>query len=174
MAISSERIIGILEENGFTLCRVKGSHHHYKKEKAYLGWSLSRTRRETFRREPSGASNARAVFGSDRSDRAGCMKNPLVKSYKLSYSAILRKTRDSDWGVEFPDVPGCISAGKTKEEALAAAQEALQGHLDLLDELGEPVPQPRPIEESALIRYEEHEILHTGVIEIRPPARIAG
>jgi predicted RNA binding protein YcfA (HicA-like mRNA interferase family) len=32
MAISSERIIGILEENGFTLCRVKGSHHHYKKE----------------------------------------------------------------------------------------------------------------------------------------------
>ena len=27
MAISSERIIGILEENGFTLCRVKESHH---------------------------------------------------------------------------------------------------------------------------------------------------
>ena len=93
---------------------------------------------------------------------------------KVSYPAILRKTPDSDWGVEFPDVPGCISAGKTTEEALAAAQEALQGHLDLLDELGEPVPQPHPVEESALIRYEEHEILHTDVIEIRTPARISG
>ena len=49
---------------------------------------------------------------------------------KVSYPAILRKTPDSDWGVEFPDVPGCISAGKTREEALVAAQEALQGHLE--------------------------------------------
>ena len=32
MAISSVRIIRILKENGFTLCRVKGSHHHYKKD----------------------------------------------------------------------------------------------------------------------------------------------
>ena len=32
MAISSDRIIRILKENGFTLCRVKGSHHHYKRD----------------------------------------------------------------------------------------------------------------------------------------------
>ena len=93
---------------------------------------------------------------------------------KVSYPAILRKTPDSDWGVEFPDVPGCVSAGKTREEALVAAQEALQGHLELLDELGEPVRQPHPVEESALIRYEEHEILHSDMIEIRPSARISG
>lgn len=31
MAVSSKQIISILERHGFTLCRVKGSHHHYKK-----------------------------------------------------------------------------------------------------------------------------------------------
>lgn len=32
MAINSERIIRILKENGFTLRRVMGSHHHFKKD----------------------------------------------------------------------------------------------------------------------------------------------
>ena len=96
-----------------------------------------------------------------------------MNAYKVSYPAILRKTPHSDWGVEFPDVPGCISAGETREEALSAAREALQGHLELLDELGEPVPQPHLVEESVLIRYEANEVLQTELIEIRPPARVS-
>lgn len=31
LVVSSRRIISILEKHGFTLCRVSGSHHHYKK-----------------------------------------------------------------------------------------------------------------------------------------------
>lgn len=64
-----------------------------------------------------------------------------------SYIAFLRQDRDSDIGVDFPDVPGCISAGGTVDEALAMAAEALAGHLALLEERGEPIPTPSPLHE---------------------------
>lgn len=90
------------------------------------------------------------------------------------YLALLRKTPGSDWGVEFPDVPGCISAGPTMAAALAAAREALQGHMETLDDLGEPIPQPHATQQSAFTRYEADEMLRTEMIEVRTPARVAG
>jgi len=62
------------------------------------------------------------------------------------YVAYLRKDADSDFGVEFPDLPGCFSAGTTVEEALAMAEDALAGHLAELIEHGDPVPAPRSLE----------------------------
>jgi len=57
------------------------------------------------------------------------------------------KDKDSDFGVTFPDLPGCFSAGDTIEEALANAQEAAECHIEgfLLD--SEPIPVARTIEE---------------------------
>jgi predicted RNase H-like HicB family nuclease len=34
-----------------------------------------------------------------------------------SYIAVLHKDADSDYGVDFPDFPGCVTAGETLEEA---------------------------------------------------------
>ncbi len=58
-----------------------------------------------------------------------------------AYVALLRKDRRSDFGVEFPDFPGCITAGRTLEEARAMASEALQFHIDGMTEDGEPIPE---------------------------------
>lgn len=66
-----------------------------------------------------------------------------------SYIAYLRKDRDSDFGVEFPDLPGCVSAGHTIEEARAMAAEALAGHVALLQEMGDPVPAPSTMDQLA-------------------------
>ena len=44
-----------------------------------------------------------------------------------TYIALLRKDPDSDFGVDFPDFPGCITAGSTLEETRAMAREALAG-----------------------------------------------
>lgn len=57
-----------------------------------------------------------------------------------SYVAYVRKDEDSDYGVESPDVPGCITAGRTLDEARAMAAEALAGHLAVLAEAGAPGP----------------------------------
>lgn len=41
-----------------------------------------------------------------------------------------------------PDLPGCTSAGATLEEVLAGIGEAISGHLEVLREFGDPIPEP--------------------------------
>jgi len=49
------------------------------------------------------------------------------------------------WGVEVPDIPGCFSAGESLDDAMAMAREAIEGHLELLAEDGEPIPEARSV-----------------------------
>lgn len=63
-----------------------------------------------------------------------------------SYVALIRKAADSDYSVDFPDLPGCVTAGRDLDEALAFAREALAGHLRILTEEGEPRPEPSGLE----------------------------
>jgi predicted RNase H-like HicB family nuclease len=58
------------------------------------------------------------------------------------YVALIRKESRSDYGVEFPDFPGCVTAGSTLDEALAMAEEALEGHVEVMREHSESVPEP--------------------------------
>lgn len=62
------------------------------------------------------------------------------------YIAYLRKDEDSDYGVEFPDLPGCVSAGRSLDEARAMAAEALAGHVAALEAQGDAVPAPSSLE----------------------------
>jgi len=41
---------------------------------------------------------------------------------------------------EVPSLPGCVSQGKTRDEALANAREAISLHEEVLRDRGEPVP----------------------------------
>ncbi|MFH1060695.1 MAG: type II toxin-antitoxin system HicB family antitoxin [Pseudomonadota bacterium] len=58
------------------------------------------------------------------------------------YIALLRKEPDTVYGVDFPDFPGCVSAGENLEEARRNAAEALKLHLAGLLEDGEAIPEP--------------------------------
>jgi predicted RNase H-like HicB family nuclease len=60
----------------------------------------------------------------------------------MDYIAYLHKDRDSDFGVSFPDFPGCVTAGRTLEEARRMAAEALALHIEGMIEDGEVVPEP--------------------------------
>ncbi|MCJ2071648.1 type II toxin-antitoxin system HicB family antitoxin [Methylobacterium sp. J-030] len=53
----------------------------------------------------------------------------------------------SEWGVTFPDVPGCVSTGATFETAAESAREALSGHLAMLTTEGLVPPPPRTLAE---------------------------
>ncbi len=55
------------------------------------------------------------------------------------YIAILCKDADSDFGVEFPDFPGCVTAGSTLDEAGRFAEEALRLHVEGMVEDGIPL-----------------------------------
>lgn len=64
----------------------------------------------------------------------------------MDYLAYLHKDRNSDFGVSFPDFPGCITAGRTLEEAHRMAAEALALHIAGMVEDGETLPKPSPLD----------------------------
>lgn len=81
----------------------------------------------------------------------------------MRYVAFIHKDADSAYGVSFPDLPGCISAGDTLDEATQNAVEALAGHIRWMEADGDSVPQPRTmdeiIEDSSLAEDREGAVL---------------
>jgi predicted RNase H-like HicB family nuclease len=63
-----------------------------------------------------------------------------------TYIALLRKDPDSDFGIDFPDFPGCITAGNTLEETRKMAAEALEFHIEGMLEEGLPIPPPSSLD----------------------------
>jgi predicted RNase H-like HicB family nuclease len=63
------------------------------------------------------------------------------------YIALIHRDAGSDFGVSFPDFPGCVTAGTTLEEARAMAAEALALHVEGMVADGEPVPGPGSMDE---------------------------
>jgi predicted RNase H-like HicB family nuclease len=68
----------------------------------------------------------------------------------MAYIGLIRKEKKSDYGVEFPDFPGCISAAKSLSEAHVMAQEVLNAHIEFMAEDGEVLPEPSSLEEIML------------------------
>ncbi len=64
-----------------------------------------------------------------------------------NYIAIVHKDTNTDFGVSFPDFPGCITAGKSIDEAKDLAQEALILHIQGLFEDGQQLPLPSKLED---------------------------
>jgi predicted RNase H-like HicB family nuclease len=61
------------------------------------------------------------------------------------YPAIIERGRRG-YGVFFPDLPGCTSAGDTVTEAALNAEEALAGHLLVSEEYGEALADPSELD----------------------------
>lgn len=64
----------------------------------------------------------------------------------VHYRALLEPAADGGYGVIFPEVPGCTSGGHTADEAARNAAEILSGHLGLLVEDGDPLPEPASLD----------------------------
>jgi predicted RNase H-like HicB family nuclease len=62
------------------------------------------------------------------------------------FIALIHKDAQSEFGVSFPDLPGCVTAGATLDEARDMAAEALALHLEGLTEDGESIPEPSSLE----------------------------
>jgi len=54
---------------------------------------------------------------------------------------IIYPGEDGYWVAECPSLPGCISQGKTKEEAIANIKEAINGYIAALKEDNLPIPE---------------------------------
>ncbi|MGA2081198.1 MAG: type II toxin-antitoxin system HicB family antitoxin [Holophaga sp.] len=72
-----------------------------------------------------------------------------------NYIAILHKDANSDYGVSFPDFPGCITAGSTLEEAKEMAREALPFHIEGMKADGLAIPDPMSLDDAARHEFAE-------------------
>ena len=58
----------------------------------------------------------------------------------LRYTDLIEKNEDDGYTVTVPSLPGCISEGDTWDEAIANITEAIEGYLEVLDDLHRPIP----------------------------------
>jgi predicted RNase H-like HicB family nuclease len=84
------------------------------------------------------------------------------------FPAIIEKSSDG-YGIFFPDLPGCTSAGATEQEAALNAEEALQAHIELSMEHGEAIPEHSTLDQIVV----DSDVIEAARILVRadPPAR---
>lgn len=58
----------------------------------------------------------------------------------MKFIVVLEPDEDGYIAAECPSLPGCLSQGKTRDEALANIREAISGYLASLRQHGEPLP----------------------------------
>ena len=59
----------------------------------------------------------------------------------VRYAVIFEKAQNN-WAAYVPDLPGCITTGKTLQETERNIRQAIEGHLQTMREFGEPIPEP--------------------------------
>ena len=58
----------------------------------------------------------------------------------MFYRILIEQDEEGMYVVECPSLPGCISQGQTRSEALANIQDAIKGYLESLKKHNEPIP----------------------------------
>lgn len=58
----------------------------------------------------------------------------------MKYRVIVEQDEDGMFVAECPSLPGCISQGKTRGEALANIKDAIKGYVESLKKHNEPIP----------------------------------
>ena len=80
------------------------------------------------------------------------------------YPAIFHANNDGSYTITYPDLPGCISEGKTLENALFMAQDALLQWIGYLLDKGQEIPEASDIKGLAI---EENEFANLVCAEIK-------
>jgi predicted RNase H-like HicB family nuclease len=62
------------------------------------------------------------------------------------FEVVLTAEDDGAYSVSVPALPGCMSQGETREEALAMIREAIEVYIESLVAHGDPIPGPIEIE----------------------------
>jgi len=71
------------------------------------------------------------------------------------YPAYFRRVASGGYSVDFPDLPGCVFAIDSLEEALAMAREALSLHLYGMVEDGDAIPKPSEPAEARHVNFSQ-------------------
>jgi predicted RNase H-like HicB family nuclease len=68
------------------------------------------------------------------------LKHAIVEEENMKYRVLIEQDEDGVFVAEVPSLPGCISQGNTRTEALRNVQEAIKAYLESLKAHNEPIP----------------------------------
>ena len=60
----------------------------------------------------------------------------------MKYRVLIEQDEDGVYVAQVPTLPGCISQGRTRAEALENVREAIAAYLESLEAHNEPIPPP--------------------------------
>lgn len=60
----------------------------------------------------------------------------------MRYRVLIEQDEDGMYVAEVPALPGCISQGQTREQAVESIREAIAAYLESLEAHGDPIPPP--------------------------------
>ena len=60
----------------------------------------------------------------------------------MKYRVLIEQDEDGMYVAEVPSLPGCISQGQTREEAVENVREAIKAYLESLEAHGDRIPPP--------------------------------
>lgn len=63
---------------------------------------------------------------------------------RLTYTIQIERDEDGRYVVSVPALPGCFTQGRTLDEAIRMAQDAIGGFVAVLSERGQPIPVEPP------------------------------
>jgi predicted RNase H-like HicB family nuclease len=71
----------------------------------------------------------------------------MAESASSSKYLVIYEKTPTGYSAYVPDLPGCITTGSTLADTKENMQEAISGHLAVMREFGDPIPQPTTIAE---------------------------
>ena len=74
----------------------------------------------------------------------------------MKYRVLIEQDEDGMYVAEVPSLPGCISQGRTREQAIENIREAIAVYLESLEAHNEPIPPPiseEVVEVNVLVSY---------------------
>lgn len=60
----------------------------------------------------------------------------------MKFRVVIEQDEDGRFIATAPSLPGCMSQGDSREEAMRNITDAIQGYLESLDKSGDPIPMP--------------------------------
>jgi len=76
-----------------------------------------------------------------------CVGEIFVMAGKLRFTIILRREEEGGYSAQCLELPGCISEGETREEALENIKEAIMGYLEAFPEEAEKIKEEKELVE---------------------------
>src|SRR6266545_4654099 len=86
---------------------------------------------------------------------------------KQLYPAVLERGPKGAFGAWFPDFPGCVAGGRSHEQTIERAENALAQAVDRMFEHGRPLPAPTPI--ARIVLPKGCDFLAYFIVGVDPP-----